>query len=72
MATAYFAQVACSAPRKPAPPVNGVTNGIVIVLLQLIDCDDAAEAATLWAPCALDATTAVMSTTRARPIAFFI
>src|SRR6476619_5758433 len=32
---AYFAQLACSAPRKPAPPVIGVTRGIVIVLLQL-------------------------------------
>ena len=44
----------------------------MIVLLQLIDCDEAAEAATFWAPCALAATTEVMSTTRARPIAFFI
>ena len=25
--TAYFAQLACSAPRKPAPPVSGVMNG---------------------------------------------
>ena len=40
VATAYFAQLACSVPRKPAPPVNGVRNGIVIVLLQLIDCDE--------------------------------
>jgi hypothetical protein len=43
-----------------------------MVLLQLIDCEEAAEAATLWAPCALAATTEAMSMTRARPIAFFI
>ena len=30
--TAYFAQLDCSAPRKPAPPVTGVTNGSLIVL----------------------------------------
>ena len=70
--TAYLAQLACSVPRNPAPPVSGVRNGMVIVLAQLIDCDEAAETATLWAPCALAATTEVMRTARARPIAFFI
>jgi quercetin dioxygenase-like cupin family protein len=33
--TASFAQLACSFPRNPAPPVIGVTSGSVIVLLQL-------------------------------------
>src|SRR4051794_10818255 len=70
--TAYLAQLICSAPRKPAPPVNGVTNGIVIVLLQLY----AAVALAAWvgAPCAVVATiTAVVARiARARPIAFFI
>src|SRR5882762_678942 len=68
--TAYFDHAPCSAPRKPAPPVTGVTRGSVIVLLQL---KLAAEAVTsLLLPCALAATTVVASTARARPIAFFI
>src|SRR5712691_205731 len=33
--TAYFAQVSCSWPRNAAPPVSGVTNAILSVLLQL-------------------------------------
>ena len=40
--TAYFAQVSCSLPRKPAPPVSGVTIAIFILLVQLIACDFAA------------------------------
>ena len=40
--TAYFAQAPCSAPRKPAPPVTGVTSGRVMVLLQLTLAADAA------------------------------
>src|SRR5437764_5533906 len=69
--TAYFAHAPCSAPRRPAPPVTGVTRGSVIVLLQLTLAAEAA--ATLGLPCADAATTEVMaSTARARPIAFFI
>ena len=33
--TAYFAQLSCSLPRKPAPPVNGAVKPILSVLLQL-------------------------------------
>src|SRR3954470_16110078 len=40
--TAYFAHEACSAPRKPAPPVTGVTRGSVIWLLQLTAAADVA------------------------------
>src|SRR3990170_3259923 len=36
--TAYFAQLNCSMPRKPAPPVSGVTTAILSVLLQLTAC----------------------------------
>ena len=43
-----------------------------MVLLQLMLCVEAAEAATLVLPWALAARAAVTSTTRARPIAFFI
>ena len=32
--TAYFAQLICSVPRKPASPVSGVRNAILSVLLQ--------------------------------------
>ena len=68
--TAYFAQLACSAPRNPAPPVSGVMNGNVIVLLQLNDAR--VVVATFWPPCALVATAAVVTTAKARPMAFFI
>jgi len=33
--TAYFAQLSCSLPIKPPPPVSGVTTAILSVLLQL-------------------------------------
>src|SRR3954447_1648341 len=69
--TASFAQLPCSAPRKPAPPVTGVTSGRVIVLLQL-NWPAASFAAAVWLPCALAATTDVARIARARPIAFFI
>src|SRR3954471_17999919 len=65
--TAYFAHEPCSAPRKPAPPVTGVTRGSVIVLLQLTLA--AETVAILLLPCALAATTDVASTAMARPIA---
>src|SRR5947208_759352 len=39
---AYFAHDSCSWPRKPAPPVSGVTSPSFIVLLQLI-AEDALE-----------------------------
>src|SRR6185312_4653527 len=68
--TAYFAHEPCSAPRKPAPPVTGVTRGRVIVLLQLTPALE--TAVILLLPCALAATTVVASTARARPIAFFM
>ncbi len=68
--TAYFAQLACSCPRNAAPPVSGVMNGSVNVVLQLIDAE--LVAATFWPPCALVATIAVASTARAKPMAFFI
>ena len=42
--TAYFAQLSCSVPRKPAPPVTGVTKPILNGALQLI-LDDFAEEA---------------------------
>src|SRR5215475_742706 len=38
VATAYFAQLSCSVPRKPAPPVIGVTIASFIGLLQLMLC----------------------------------
>src|SRR3954453_20453834 len=68
--TAYLAHEPCSAPRKPAPPVTGVTRGSVIVLLQLTLA--AETAVILLLPCALAATTDVARTARARPIAFFM
>src|SRR5262249_49348279 len=68
--TAYFAQLSCSAPRQPARPVIGVTNGSVIVLLQLKFAADARTAALL--PCALAAITDMARTANARTIAFFI
>ena len=68
--TAYLAQLDCSLPRKPAPPVSGVTRAILSVLLQLTEAVPAA--ATFWPPCALAATTDVVRIARARPMAFFI
>src|SRR5437764_11270162 len=68
--TAYFAHWPCSLPRKPAPPVTGVTRGSVSVLLQLTPAADAA--ATVGRPCAEAATTEVARTARASPIDFFI
>src|SRR5258705_4056102 len=55
--TAYLAQLDCSLPRKPAPPVSGVTRASLRVLLQLTEAVPAA--ATFWPPCALAATTDV-------------
>src|SRR5262245_12944726 len=42
--TASFAHVSCSVPRKPAPPVRGVTNPIFIGEVQLIFPDFAGAA----------------------------
>src|SRR6478609_10487160 len=53
--TAYFAHAPCSAPRKPAPPVTGVTSGSVMVLVQLMACAADAETATFGEPWALAA-----------------
>ena len=40
---AYLAQLSCSLPRKPAPPVSGVTSASFILLLQLIACAAVAD-----------------------------
>ena len=41
VATAYFAQLSCSVPRNPAPPVSGVTIASFSVLLQLTPAEAA-------------------------------
>ena len=41
---AYFAQLSCSLPRKPAPPVSGVGMAIFNLPWQLTACDLAAAA----------------------------
>src|SRR4051812_29485481 len=42
--TAYFAQLSCSVPRKPAPPVTGETKPILNGAAQLVLADDAEDA----------------------------
>src|SRR5579871_790920 len=69
VATAYFAQLNCSVPRKPAAPVIGVTIASFIGLLQLMLW--AAEA-TFWPPLAAAATMLAATTATAIAIAFFI
>src|SRR5690349_142137 len=68
--TAYFAQVACSWPRKPAPCVSGVMKGRSIVLLQLSAAVD--TCADVRPPWAVAATTVPARTAKAIAIAFFI
>src|SRR5260221_1204344 len=68
--TAYFAQLDCSCPRKPAPPVSGVTKAILSVLLQLMPAD--AFASDRCAACAVAATTDEAAAIRSRAMPFFI
>ena len=70
--TAYFAQLSCALPRKPAPPVSGVTIAIFIVCLQFTACVALASVATSGLAAAVAATTAAIPATSASAIALLI
>ena len=76
VATAYFAHVSCSWPRKAATPVSGVTNPILRVLEQLSPAEALAGAAvagtTVIAAIPASAAAAATAVTRGYDIEIFI
>src|SRR5581483_2216632 len=70
--TAYLAQLSCSLPRKPAPPVSGVTMAIFSWLLQLRACAAAADCVADGFASAAVAATAASAATQASAMALFM
>ena len=70
--TAYFAQLSCALPRKPAPPVNGVTIAIFSVPLQFTACCASVPVVAVGLATAVAASTAAIPATSAKTMALFM